>query len=351
MGLRLTHHLTLPLALTLVLVLAAASAGCDACNDHALPADAGGGDGSPSSQLTPEQSARVLAKVGDVTITLGDYVAALEHMDQFDRLRYQSPERRKELLEDLIEVELLAREATAKGYDKDPVAQQELRATLRDALLHEAREGATEPNAIPDNEVHAYFDAHKADYKDPERRRISVIVLKDEATAKQVLEQALKTQGAAATQFGEIVRAKSIDAQAKANVPVDLAGDFGMVSPPGDDRGDNPRIPAEVRAGAFEIAKVDDVLGRVVPAGDKFYVVRLTQKTDARERTYAEAERSIRVKLAQEKIRAKEDDLLKQLRVQFPVQIDEAALATVKVSLDGGAAAPVTQDAGSPDAR
>ena len=311
-------------------------AGCDSCNDHALAVDGGEAGASQTSQLTPEQSARVLAKVGDVTITLGDYVAALEHMDQFDRLRYQSPERRKELLEDLIEVELLAREATAKGYDKDPVAQQELRATLRDALLHEAHQGAPEPNAIPEDEVHAYFDAHKADYKDPERRRVSVIVLKDEATAKQVLDQALKTPGA--TQFGEIVRAKSIDAQAKANVPVDLAGDFGMVSPPGDDRGDNPRIPPEVRAGAFEIGKVDEVLGRVVKAGDKFYVVRLTQKTDARERTFAEAERSIRVKLAQDKIRAKEDDLLKQLRVQFPVRIDEAALATVNVNLgDAGA--------------
>jgi peptidyl-prolyl cis-trans isomerase C len=322
-----------------IAALALALAGCDGCNDHALQADAGDGGVTSSSQLTPEQSARVLAKVGDVTVTLGDYVAALEHMDQFDRLRYQSPERRKELLEDLIEVELLAREATAKGYDNDPVAQQELRATLRDALLHEAHEGATEPNAIPDEEVHAYFDAHKADYKDPERRRVSLIVLKDEATAKTVLDQALKTPGA--TQFGEIVRSKSTDAQARANVPVDLAGDFGMISPPGDDRGDNPRIPSEVRAGAFEIAKVDDVLPRVVKSGDKFYVVRLTQKTDARERTFAEAERSIRVKLAQDKLRLKEDDLMKQLRTQYPVQIDETVLATVKVNLDGGAAPAV----------
>lgn len=329
-----------PLRLALFAALAGfalALSGCEGCNEHALATDAGeAGATTQTSQLTPEQSARVLAKVGDVTITLGDYVAALEHMDQFDRLRYQSPERRKELLDDLIEVELLAREATAKGYDKDPVAQQELRATLRDAVLHEAREGALEPNAIPESEVHAYFDAHKADYKDPERRRVSLIVLKDEATAKQVLELAQKTPGA--TQFGDLVRTKSTDAQARANVPVDLAGDFGMVSPPGDDRGDNPRIPAEVRAAAFEIAKVDDVLARVVKSGDKFYVVRLTQKTDARERTFAEAERSIRVKLSQDKLRAKEDDLLKQLRTQFPVTIDEAALAKVNVNLgDGGA--------------
>lgn len=312
--------------------LALLQTGCNSCNEKALATDGGADDGhAGSTQLTPEQSAKVLATVGDVTITLGDYVAALEHMDQFDRLRYQSPERRKELLDDLIEIELLAREATAKGYDKDPIAQQELRAILRDSLLKESRQGAPEPNAIPDDEVRAYFEAHKADYRDPERRRLSLIVLRDENTAKTVLDLALKAP--TGTQWGDLVRNKSSDAQARANVPVDLAGDFGLVSPPGDARGDNSRIPAEVRAGAFEIAAVNDVLPRVVKSGDRFYIVRLTQKTDARERTFAEAERSIRVKLSQDKIRAKEEGTLASLRTQFPVKIDDAVLATVKVDL------------------
>src|ERR1700739_3914634 len=107
--------------------------GCKSCGGDSGQTDAG--EHRQTSPLTPEQAAKVLAKVGDDTITLGDYVAAIEHMDQFDRLRYQAPERRKELLEELIDVELLAQEATAKGYDKDPVAQQELRTVLRDAML------------------------------------------------------------------------------------------------------------------------------------------------------------------------------------------------------------------------
>jgi DNA-directed RNA polymerase subunit F len=304
------------------------------CNEKALQTNASADAGGhlSSSAMTPEQSAKVLAKIGDQTLTLGDYAAALEHMDQFDRLRYQSPERRKELLNEMINVELLAREAIAKGYDQDPVAQQELRGILRDAMLKEAQKGVPTPPEIPDSEVHAFFDAHRADYRDPERRRLSLVVLKDEATATAALEQAKKA--ATAAQWGEIVRAKSIDPQAKANVPIDLAGDFGMVSPPGDARGENARVPEEVRAAAFEIPKVNDVLGRVVKAADgKVYVVRLTQKTDARERQYAEAERSIRVKLAQDRIRAKEEEQLAQLRAKYPVQIDDAVLATVHVDV------------------
>lgn len=318
----------LALALAGVLSIgAAAVSGCKSCDGDSGKSETGA---SPTTLLTNEQAAQVLAKVGDRTITLGDYTAALEHMDQFDRLRYQSPERRKELLDEMITVELLAMEAVAKGYDKEPLAQQELRAILRDAMLAEARKGAPTPADIPESEVRAWFDAHRAEYKDPERRRVSVVVVANEAEAQAVLAAAKKTPGAA--QWGELVRSKSLDPQARANVPIDLAGDLGIVSPPGDPRGDNPRVTAEVRAAVFAIADLGGIHDKVVPSGGRFYVVRLTQKIAPHERTYEEAERSIRVKLAQDKLRAKEDELIAELKKSVKVEIDESALATVKVN-------------------
>jgi hypothetical protein len=263
-------------------------------------------------------------------------------MDQFDRLRYQSPERRRELLREMIDIQILADEAVAKGYDKDPLAQQEERSILRNAMMDRAHAGAPTPNAIPDAEVHAYFDAHRDQFREPERRRISVIVVADDKSGRSVLESARKTTSAA--QWGELVRAKSLDAAAKANVPVDLAGDYGMVTPPGSTAGENGRVPGEVRGAAFQIPKVGDVYDKLVKVGTDphLYVVRLTQKTDARERSYVESERAIRVKLVQDKVREREDDLLSQLRAQYPVQIDDAVLATVNVDLgDAGARAPV----------
>jgi len=328
-------------ALGLALPAAFALSGCKSCDGGGGTDTADAGGHAQPTSLTPEQAKQVLAKVGDETITLGDYAAALEHMDQFDRLRYQSPERRKELLDEMITVKLLAKEATAKGYDKEPLAQQELRAILRDSMLSEARKNAPAPADVPESEVRAWFDAHRAEYKDPERRRLSVIVLRDEASGREALAAAKKTPGS--TDWGEIVRAKSIDAQARANVPVDLAGDLGIVSPPGDPRGENTRVPDEVRAAAYEIAELGAVFDKVVASHGKFYVVRLTQKIAPHERTYEEAERSIRVKLAQDKLRAKEDELIAELRKSVKVEVDEGALATVKTNTpDAGP----TSDAG-----
>jgi hypothetical protein len=239
----------------------------------------------------------------------------------------------------MIDVTLLADEARAKGYDKDPATQQEIREILRDAVLKRARESAPAPADIPAPEVQAYFDAHRADFRDPERRRVSAIVLPTQAAAAATLELASK---ATPDEWGMLVRTKSVDASAKAagsDVPLDLAGDLGFVSPPGDPRGVNGRVPEEVRAAVFSIGDVGQVLGRVVAAGGKFYVVKLQSKTAPRDLTLQDAERSVRVKLSQEKARASEDALLDELRKQFPVAIDEAALAAVQVDLprDGGA--------------
>jgi DNA-directed RNA polymerase subunit F len=311
--------------------------GCSSCKSGTSASSVadGGGPQAPAG-LTEAQAKQVLARVGDRTITLGDFASAIEHMDQFDRMRYQAPERRKELLNEMIDVMLLADEARARGYDKDPQTEQELREILRDAYLKKVRQGVPQPKDIPDTEVKAYFDAHKPDFHDPERRRLSVVVLPSRAAAEAVLASA---RGASPSQWGELVRGKSMDPAAKANVPMDLAGDVGFVSPPGDPRGANGRVPEDVRAAAFESATVNagDVVPHVVPVGNRFYVVRISSKTDPHDRALADVENTIRVKLAQQKAHDKEEASIDTLRQQFQVKIDETALGQVHVALpDGG---------------
>jgi peptidyl-prolyl cis-trans isomerase C len=319
-----------------LLALAAAVVACSRGKKANLDLQHGS---SPVSGLTSEQAAQVLARVGDRPITVGDFVTALEHMDQFDRMRYQSAERRQELLEEMIDIMLLADEAREKGYDKDPLTQQELREILRDAMLKTAQEGVPGPGAIPEDEVRTYYETHKADFHDPQRRRVSAIILTgDASTAGSVLEAAKKATG---TQWGDLVRAKSSGTQAKdsaqgsanAGVPADLAGDLGFVSPPGDPRGANSRVPEEVRSAVFEIQNVGEVLPHLVRVRGQYYVVKLTSKTESHDRTLEEADRSIRVKLARDKMRAREEALVDELRRKYPVQIDETALGEVRVEL------------------
>jgi peptidyl-prolyl cis-trans isomerase C len=301
------------------------------CHRQAEKNTAAADGGAPGAGgLSAEQAAKVLAHVGKRTITVADFVATLERMDQFDRLRYQSPERKKELLQEIVDAELLAQDAKERGLDKLPEAQQAIRQVLRDALLAEARKGLVAPADIPQQEVRAYYEAHRDDFREPARRRVAHIAVADKATAEAVLAMARKTTPA---HWGELVRKHSLDGQKKPSPtqPIEMAGDLGIVGAAAEPRGDNPGVPAEIRAAAFELAAINDVYPQPVQAQGLWHVVRLTGKTDAHDRSLAEADRTIRVSLLQAKIAEKEKAFEAELRKQFPVVVDERALASVTV--------------------
>lgn len=310
-----------------------------ACNEAALkktPADAG----PPVAGLSPEQAARVVAKVGDRTITLGDFARTLDRMDQFDRLRYQSKDRRRELLEEMIDVELLAAEAKRLGIDKDSEAQDAVRTILRDAILAQAREGMPAPAQIPDQEIRAYYDAHQDKFSEPERRRVAAIVMSDKKEAQKVLKEAQKVK--TAQEWGELFFKHSLTAPKSRGPtnPAELAGDLGIVGPVDDPRGGSDRVPNAVRAEAFKLKTVGELVAEPVEAEGKQFIVRLNGITASHKRTLAEADRSIRVLLVQEKLAERELGLETELRKKFTVEIDDKALASVKVPASLEKAAP-----------
>lgn len=273
----------------------------------------------------------MLAKVGDREITLGEYAETLERMDPFERLRYQSPDRRKQLLNEIIQVELLAEEAKRRGLDKQPETQERLRQMLKEELLRDVRRNVPAPGDIADAEVHAYFDAHHDEFKEPERRRVAHLELASEAQAKAALQ---KAEGASAADWGKLVSELSLDKPAPSlgPAPTELAGDLGIVGPPGHPRGANPRVPEPLRAAVFEIAQVGGVLGRVVRTDNgRFHVLRMTGRTEARDRSFQDAERTIRVAIVQQRVRDREAQLEKELEQRYPVRIDDSALSQVKV--------------------
>jgi peptidyl-prolyl cis-trans isomerase C len=321
-------------ALLLVLVAAgfpALVAVCaSGCDEKKLAPAPGSASAFQPGALPPELASKPLATVGDKVITLGDYAATLERMDQFERLRYQSPERRRQLLDEIIKVELLAGEARRRGLHESPEVRERIRQILRDEVLKRIRQQMPAPADIPESEVRAYYEKNKRDFDEPERRRVAHIVMSDRAKAEKVLEQARKASPA---EWGKLVREHSLDKPPKPSPgePLELAGDLGIVSAPGTERGDNPRVSEPLRKAVFGIAELGAVFTELVEHEGRFHIVRLTGKTDARSRTLAEADRTIRVALLQDKLEKARQDLERELGGRYGVKIDEKALEKVDV--------------------
>jgi PPIC-type PPIASE domain len=317
---------------------------CGAATPSSGPAASGS---AATASLDPELAARVLARVGDRTITLADFSQALERMDRFERLRYQTPERRKLLLDEMIDTELLAREAERRGLDKRPETQAALDQLMRDEVLRELRRSQPPLEELPAGEVQAYYAAHPDEFRDPERRRIAVVVVGARDLARKL---AAELGAADAAAWSEAVRVHSVRQDVEvpagspevARPPLTLAGDLGLVSAPGELRGNNPQVPEALRAAVFALQDVGAVTPEPVEIDGQFYVVRLVAKLPARIRSLSEADTMVRVRVLAERIGRAEAALNDRLREQFPVVINEEGLAKLRATLALEAASAAT---------
>jgi parvulin-like peptidyl-prolyl isomerase len=314
-----------------------ALAGVVGCNEKAVqkPTEAGVVAGG----LSPEQASKPLAKVGDRVITLGEFAQALADLPEYERLRYQGVERRRELLRMIVDMELLAREAKKQGLDKDPIVEEESRQALVGWMRGKLLEGLPAPAQIPEAELRAYYDAHRDEYREPERRRIAHVVTKDEATAKKVEAEA---KSATPTQWGAVVKKYSDQKPLETEAP-ETAGDLGFVTAPGEKS--TTKVSDELRKAAFALPSVGAVSPPVQDATG-WHVLRLVAKNDARDQSFVDVERALRVRVLQEKRAAKEKALLDEMRTKLKVEIDEAVLAQIASELAIGA--PAQTDAAAP---
>lgn len=278
----------------------------------------------PVTGLTTAEAREVLARVGDRAITLGEYAASLARMDRFERLRYQSEERQKELLDEMIRVEILAQEARKRGLAADPEVQLRTMQALRDELLMDIKRGLPKPEQLSEREVREYYDSHKSELVEPKRHRVLCIVVGSPEIAKQVAEQAKDATG---QRWAELAKRYSLDQRGlQADAAPELAGDFGFVSAPGELRGENAEVPEEVRSAVFRLSQLGEVLPEPVFARGKHYIVRLGGVSAARERTLTDADGAIRAELLRQRFLKEESALLARLAERYPVTIDQPKL-------------------------
>lgn len=312
-----------------VALVAAGLGGCDGCGGT------GGGAAAPDAgaagRLTPAEANQVLARVGAQTITLGDYAAALERMDPFERMRYQTEDRRQALLDEMINVELLAREAERRGLDRRPETIELVRQFQRDEALARLRAALPRPGDLPAAEVSQYYQEHRAEFQEGELRRAAQIVVGDAALARRLVAEAA---GASPERWRELVQRHAPEPVAaadrtEARPPIEVPGDLGFLSREPEAAGVPDPVPAPVRDAIFRIPRAGEVYPEPVVVAGRQHVLRLVSIREPRQRSLAEVDTSIRMQLIEARQAEARRALLERLRQTITVQVDEAALESV----------------------
>lgn len=291
--------------------------------------------GERTHGLTESEAGRVLATVGDVEITVGDVATELASKGSFIRTRYQSPERRREFLDQMIRFELLAQEAERRGYDELPEVQRTRKQMMIRRFIAERFEGGG-PDSITADDVREYYESHQSEFHTPAQVRASHIRCSDRATAQRVL-RALLADPSNLRLYRELAEANNTDPDTQ-----DRFGDLRFFSRPEERTENEPEIPAAVAVAAFDIRRIGGLHSEVVHTDDGWHVVKLTGRRAAMHRALSEAQTPIRNRLWRERRETAIQELIEELRAESDVEENLDMLSQVRLDLPEGDSPTVT---------
>jgi peptidyl-prolyl cis-trans isomerase C len=245
---------------------------------------------------------------------------------------------RRRILDELVDRALLLQEARARsivvGQDQveraflriraeypgthfdDLLAQERLSQTELKGRLKEqlAVERLFEDEVFPrvtvvDAEVERFYAEHTAEFQEPERVRVSQIVVASRDEALQLRDKLRRNPQT----FADVARKSSVAPEGK------NGGDLGYI-------GRGAGFP-EVFDACFSMPL--NVISEVTPSPYGFHLFRVTDRKGAQRRTLEQAKGEIREKLTREKRAHAQEEFLQGLRKRAKIQVDEKALAAV----------------------
>lgn len=287
-----------------------------------------------------EKSGPVVAEVGSETITADDVKQRLNETSPFLRARYNTLERKKEFLENMVRNELLAQEAVRQGYDKSPAVREQMKRAMIQELIRHQLDSRLAGTDIADEDLKKFYEAHLDDYVKPERARVFHILLpakdaKERAAAHKKADALLKDIDAREKK-GEVNAFQTVALkESKDALSAPMGGDLRFLSKDELAKAYDP----ELAKAAFELKNPGE---KTAPFDTSAGVelVKLQVKTVAMNRSFDESKDSIRQRMARERRSRDYDDWVKKLRETTKVSINEQELEKVQVEAAQPPAAP-----------
>jgi peptidyl-prolyl cis-trans isomerase C len=274
------------------------------------------GDGSSSRVVAVKD---VIARVGDHVITVADLERELARLPPFSRARYASPQGKKELLENLVQVQVMADEARRRGYDHDPDVVRLFNQQLVNHLVHRDLDETFQMSDVPEPQAEAYYREHRSEFVQPEEVRVGEIIVRDRSKAARVAKVVAAVRPEDDQGFRELVTSSSEDESSKQR-----GGDLGFFS-----RATGSEPNAVIDA-AFMLKAVGSVSPPIEsPKG--FHILRLTGRRPSFVRPFSEVRQQIQARLYHELRNQKMREWIADLRRKSAVETFDGKLADVKV--------------------
>ncbi len=294
--------------------------GCQKKADETRAEPGKPGRGTTAPPQSTEELNQPLAKIDNVTITLGEFQERINRQSPYIRARYTSLEQKKEFLDSLIRFEVLAKEAYKRGLDKDPEVVRTMKQVMIQKLMRDEFDAKVTAESVPEAEMKTYYDANLTEYVKPEEVRVSAIILKNRAQADRVALEARGDAGKTNKGFRDLVMKYTSDEDSKLS-----GGDLRYFDTT------TKEIPAPVVKAAFGLVNTGDVSTAVDAGNGTFYVLKQTGRRKSMTKSFEDAKPAIRNKLFRDSRMKAQKDFVDNLKTSSKIEINETNLSRVRV--------------------
>lgn len=260
--------------------------------------------------------AQVFARLGEVTLTLGEVEDDIHRRSPFARRQFEDRERLVAHARELFRAKLLAHAAEERGYGDRPAVRTLVDRHLVAAVVRRQVDEQHGPGQVTSEDARAYFDTHQELFVRAEQRRVSHILVESRERAAALLEQ---VRAGDLRVFRRLAQSDSLDTETNQR-----GGDLGYFAADGRAAGGTDvAVNPHIASLAFTLTREEPIarepLELTTSAGLRYSVVRLTGVREGAHPSFEEVESTVRRRLAVEQRDGAYRAYIAQLREQHHV--------------------------------
>ena len=260
------------------------------------------------SKKEAEQKGPYLAKIDNTTITQADFDREFKALPDYAQQIFTDAEGREKFLNEIVNKEILYKEAMKKGFDKSPEFKKKMEDFKKLTLVSEVFEKEImAKSTVSDQDIKDYYDKNKESFVMATEIKASHILVKTEEEAQKVLARLKKGE-----KFEAIAKAVSLDTASAKN-----GGDVGFFKK-------GQMVPEFERAAAS--LKVGDIS---IPVKTQFgyHIIKVTDKKTGSPVEFEKVRDLISQKLSGEKQKEAFEAYIAELKKTYKVELNKDALS------------------------
>lgn len=259
------------------------------------------------SKKEADQKGPYLAKIDKTTITQADFDREFKALPDYAQQIFTDAAGRERFLNEIVNKELLYKEAMKKGFDKSSEFNKKMEDFKKLTLVSEVFEKEIMAKSkVSDQDIRDYYDKNKDSFVMATEIKASHILVKTEEEAQKVLARLKKGE-----KFEAIARAVSLDTASAKN-----GGDVGFFKK-------GQMVPEFERAAAS--LKVGDIS---IPVKTQFgyHIIKVTDKKTGAPVEFEKVRDLISQKLSGEKQKEAFEAYIAELKKTYKVELNKDAL-------------------------